>query len=427
MRNAGERPNHRSPDQRVVITGMGAITPVGNTACETWEALKAGRSGIGPTTVVDASAWPCQIAGQVKDFDPEQFIPRKKVRHMTAASQLAVVSAQQAVEDAGLDLDQEDRARVGVMIGTAAGNSVEEAEKLTMRLLDHDPGRLSPFLIVTLWPNMAAFYIAEALQVQGYNSTVCTACAGGTQAIGEAAEVIRRGDADIIFAGGTEYLAAKIALDGFTKIRALATSYNDEPERAMRPFDADREGFVPAQGSAILVLEGLHHARSRGARIYAEVLGHGTSNDAFHIIAPHPEGAGAALAMRQALASAAVSTDQVDYINAHGTSTPLGDASETKAIKAVFGARAYEVPISATKSMIGHMLGATGAVEAMACVMTIQEGILHPTINYETPDPECDLDYVPNEARKAKVDIAMSNSFGLGGQNAVLILGAYRS
>jgi 3-oxoacyl-[acyl-carrier-protein] synthase II len=344
---------------------------------------------------------------------------------MTSASQLAVVAAHQAVEDANLDLEQEDRDRIGVMIGTAAGNSVEEAEKLTMRLLDHDPGRLSPFLIVTLWPNMAAFYIAEALQVRGYSSTICTACAGATQAIGEAAEVIRRGEAEIMLAGGTEYLAAMIALDGFTTIRALATSYNDEPERAMRPFDADREGFVPAQGSAVLVLESLAHAQARGARIQAEVLGHGTSNDAFHIIAPHPEGEGAVLAMRRALTSAGVGIEEVDYINAHGTSTPLGDLSETKALKVVFGARAYNIPISSTKSMIGHMLGATGAVEAVACVMSIQEGIIHPTINYETPDPECDLDYVPNEARRAEVNIAMSNSFGLGGQNAVLLLGAY--
>jgi 3-oxoacyl-[acyl-carrier-protein] synthase II len=425
MNNAGGSTNDRSPDQRVVVTGMGAITPVGNTASETWEALKAGRSGIGPTTIVDASPWPCQIAGQIEDFDAEQYIPRKTMRHMTSASQLAVVAAHQAVEDSKLDLEQEDRDRIGVMIGTAAGNTVEEAEKLTMRLLDHDPGRLSPFLIVTLWPNMAAFYIAEALQVRGYSSTICTACAGATQAIGEAAEVIRRGEAEIMLAGGTEYLAAMIALDGFTTIRALATSYNDEPERAMRPFDADREGFVPAQGSAILVLESLAHAQARGARIQAEVLGHGTSNDAFHIIAPHPEGEGAVLAIRRALTSAGVGIEQVDYINAHGTSTPLGDVSETKAIKKVFGARAYEVPISSTKSMIGHMLGATGAVEAVACVMTIQEGIIHPTINYETPDPECDLDYVPNEARRAEVNIAMSNSFGLGGQNAVLLLGAY--
>lgn len=425
MQNRGNGTDHRSPDQRVVITGMGAITPVGNTVSETWEALKAGRSGITRTTMVDATPWPCQIAGQIKDFEPERFIPRKRVRHMTRSSQLAVVAAIQAVEDADLDLENEDRDRVGVLIGTAAGNTVEEAEKLTMQLMGEDVGRLSPFLIVTLWPNMASFYVAEALQVRGHNGTVCTACAGATQAIGEAAEVIRRGDAEIMIAGGTEHLAAKIALDGFTTIRALATSYNDEPERAMRPFDADREGFVPAQGSAMLVLESLAHAQARGVRVHAEVLGHGISNDAFHIIAPHPEGEGAALAIRRALASAGVGIEQVDYVNAHATSTPLGDVAETKAMKAVFGARAIDIPISSTKSMIGHMLGATGAVEAMACVMSIKEGIIHPTINYETPDPECDLDYVPNKARRAEVNVATSNSFGLGGQNAVLVLGRY--
>jgi 3-oxoacyl-[acyl-carrier-protein] synthase II len=272
---------------------------------------------------------------------------------------------------------------------------------------------------------MSAYYIAETHMLRGYNSTIVTACAAATQAIGEAAEVIRRGDAEVFVAGGTESLIAKIVLAGFTAMRALPTSYNDEPERAMRPWDANREGFAPAQGSGMLVLESLAHAQARGARIHAEVLGYGCSNDAFHIIAPDPEGTGAALAIQRALDSAGVGIDQVDFISAHGTSTPLGDVSETKAIKTVFGERAYQIPINSTKSMIGHMLGATGAVEAIACVKSIQEGIVHPTINYETPDPECDLDYVPNQAREVNVRVALSNSFGLGGQNAVLVLSAF--
>ena len=418
-------PTHRDSHQSVVVTGMGAITPVGNTATETWEAFKAGRSGIGRLTVIEAASYPCKIAGQPKDFDPGQLIPRKKARHMTVSSQFAVYAANQAIEDAELELEGEDRDSVGVMVGTAGGSGVTGAEKLTLQLTEQSSERLSPFLIVTLWPNMAAYYIAETFQLRGYNSTVVTACASATQAIGEAAEVIRRGAAEIMIAGGTENLTAEITLAGFTKIRALATSFNDEPERAMRPFDADREGFVPAMGSAMLVLESKAHAQARGARIYAEVLGHGVSNDAFHIIAPEPEGKGATLAVRRALASAGVGIEEVDYINAHATSTPLGDVAETRTIKKVFGKRAYDIPISATKSMIGHMLGATGAVEAIACIMSIQEGIIHPTINYDTPDPECDLDYVPNEARHVKVDVAVSNSFGLGGQNAVLVLGRH--
>lgn len=417
-------PTTRNPHQRVVITGMGAITSVGHTAAETWEALKAGRSGIARTTLLDVEEWPCKIAGEVKDFDPLQFIPRKKARLMASASQLGVIAAMQALDDAQLDLDHEERDHVGVLVGTAGGSTVEEAEALTMRLAKTVSGRLSPFHIVRLWPNMAAYYVAETFQLRGYNGTVCTACAAATQAIGEAAEVIRRNGAEVMIAGGTESLVSEIAMAGFTAMRALSTGFNDAPERAMRPFDADRDGFVPAQGSAMLILESLVHAQRRGARIYAEVLGLGTSNDAFHMIAPDPDGKGATLAVRRALTSAGVGIDAVDYINTHAASTPLGDVAETKVIKQVFGERAYEIPISSTKSMIGHMLGATGAVEALACVMSIQENIVHPTINYETPDPECDLDYVPNEARQTEVNVAVSNSFGLGGQNAVLVLGA---
>ena len=414
----------RNPHQRVVITGMGAITPVGHTVAETWESLKAGRSGVGRITSFDATPFACQIAGELKGFDPLQFIPRKKTRHMALASQIAVIATGQALEDAGLDLEQEDRDRIGVLIGTAGGSSVEETERIVMRLMEKGSGRLSPFQVVRLWPNMASYFVAEKYQVRGHNGTVCTACAAATQAIGEAAEVIRRGAAEVMITGGTESMLSQTMLAGFVAMRALATNYNDEPERAMRPFEANREGFVGSQGCGMFILESLAHAQARGARIYAEVLGFGTSNDAFHMIAPDPEGSGAALAIRRALADAGVEAEAVDYINAHAASTPLGDLAETKAIKAVFGKRAYETPVSSTKSVIGHLMGATGAVEAMACVMSIQEGIIHPTINYETPDPECDLDYVPNEARRVEVKVAVSNSFGLGGQNAVLVLGA---
>ena len=414
----------RNPRQRVVITGMGAITPVGHTVAETWDALKAGRSGVARITVFDPTPFACQIAGELKGFDPHQFIPRKKARHMAVASQVAVVATGQALEDAGLDLEQEDRDRIGVFIGTAGGSSVEETERIFERLIEKGPGRLSPFQVIRLWPNMAAYFVAEKYQVRGHNGTVCTACAAGTQAIGEATEVIRRGEAEVMITGGTESMISQTMLAGFTAMRALPTSFNDEPERAMRPFEANREGFVGAQGGAMFILESLAHAQARGARIRAEVLGFGTSNDAFHMIAPDPEGNGAALAIRRALADAGVGPEAVDYINAHGASTPLGDVAETKAIKAAYGKHAYDIPINSTKSMVGHMMGATGAVEAMACVMSIQEGIIHPTINYETPDPECDLDYVPNEARQAEVKVAASNSFGLGGQNAVLVLGA---
>jgi len=419
-----KNPIGRDPRQHVVITGMSAITSVGHTVAETWEALKAGRSGIKRITLMDASPYACQIAGELKDFDPGQFIPRKKQRYMALASQLAVITANQAVEDANLDLSQEDRDRVGVSIGTAGGSCVEETERTALMQTGQASGRTSPFQVMRFWPNMPAYFIAEAHEVRGFSNTVCTACASATQAIGEAAEAIRRGVAEVMITGGTESMISEIVLAGFCAMRAIATNSNDEPERAMRPFDANREGFVSAQGSAMLILESLAHAQARGARIYAELLGYGASNDAYHMIAPDPEGKGAALAVRQALASARVGTEAVDYINAHGTSTPLGDVAETNAIKAVFGERAYEIPISSTKSMIGHMMGATGAVEAIVCVMSMREGIIHPTINYETPDPECDLDYVPNQARSAEVKVAVSNSFGLGGQNAVLVLGS---
>lgn len=418
----GQRLTTRPDRPRVVITGLGAITPVGNNPSEMWESLVAGRSGAGRITFIDPSAYPCQIIAEVKGFDPETFIPPREARRMPTTAQLAVVAADQALQHAGLEPQTMNRDRVGVIIGTAGGSALEETERAT-RQLDNGAGRLTPFQVLRFWVNMPAFYISQRHGFRGYNSTVCTACAAGTQAIGEAARVIERGDADVMLAGGTEHPVTETTLAGFVAMRAMATSYNDDPTRAMRPFDADREGFIAGLGCAVLVLERLEHAQARGAPIYAEVLGSAASNDAFHLIAPDPEGGGAVLAIRNALDDAGIGVADVDYINAHGTSTPLGDVAETKAIKLAFGERAYDIPISSTKSMVGHMMGAAGAVEALVCIMTLNEGVIHPTINLDTPDPECDLDYVPNVARKVDVNIALSNSFGLGGQNACLVIG----
>jgi 3-oxoacyl-[acyl-carrier-protein] synthase II len=382
----------RLDQQRVVITGMGAISPVGNSVRDTWEALKAGHSGATRITWLDPRPYPCQIGCQLKDFYPENYIPAKKIRHMAFSSQLAVIAAAQAIEDANLDLDQVDRDQIGVVLGTAGGSSLEEAELATRQLISGNSRRLSPFQILKVWPNMPSFFIAEINRLRGYSSTICSACAASTQAIGEATKLIQCGSAEVVITGGTERLVSETALAGFTAMRALSTSFNEEPQRAMRPFDAHRDGFIPAAGCGILILESLEHASNREASIYAEVLGSGVSNDAHHMIIPDPSGFGAALAISRSLSDAGVTTDDIDYINAHGTSTPVGDAAETKAIKSVFGKRAYDIPISSSKSMIGHMMGAAGAIEAIVCVMTILEGIVHPTINYEVPDPECDLD-----------------------------------
>jgi 3-oxoacyl-[acyl-carrier-protein] synthase II len=412
----------RNGRARVVVTGMGAITPIGNSAAETWASMVAGRSGANRMSVVDGSAYECQINCEVKGFEANGFIPRKKARHMPISSQITLVASDEAIADSGLDLQAIDRDRVGVMIGTAGGNAAEETES-ALRQLRENAGRLSPFQVLRFAVNMPAFHVSHSYGFRGYSSTVCTACAAGTQAIGEAAKVIQRGESEVMIAGGVDYSYGVSTIAGFVAMHAMATSYNDDPTRAMRPFDANREGFIIGMGGAMLVLERLEHAQARGARILAEVLGSSTSNDAYHLIAPDPEGSGAAVAMRRSLADAGIDIGDVDYINAHATSTPLGDAAETRAIKSVFGERAYDIPVSGTKSMTGHMFGATGAVEAVACVMALNEGIIPPTINYETPDPDCDLDYVPNVARKANISIALSNSFGLGGQNACLILG----
>ncbi|MGB9301942.1 MAG: beta-ketoacyl-ACP synthase II [Anaerolineae bacterium] len=411
---------------RVVVTGMGAITPLGLNVQDTWQALIEGRSGIGRITQFDASAYPTQIAGEVKGFDPGEYMDVREARRMARFSQFAVAGAKMALEDAGLTVDESTAEDVGVVIGTAIGGALVESEMAHLILLNKGVRRVPPLFVPSMIPNAAAHHVACAFGIRGYSSTVVGACASGNQAIGEGARAIRDGSAQVVIAGGTESTMCELALAGICAMRALSTR-NDEPERASRPFDAERDGFVVSDGCGVLVLESLDHAMARGARVYAEVLGYGVSSDAYHVSAPHPEGRGSALAMRRAIADAGLKPEDIRYINAHATATPIGDPAEVVAIKSVFGSRAYEIPVNATKSMIGHLLGAAGAVEAIATIMTIREGILHPTINYEHPDPECDLDCVPNEARRTQVDIALSNSFGFGGQNACLVFRSWET
>lgn len=408
---------------RVVVTGMGAITPLGNDVETFWQNVVAGRSGVGPITLFDASALKTRIAAEVKGFDPEAWFGRKEARRLDRYAQFALAATQQALQDARLDPGHVDRERVGVILGTGIGgigSLVQGVETLMTR----GPDRISPFMVPMMLADTAPGLIAIAYGFRGPNMAVITACASGTNAIGEAMNLIRRGDADVVIAGGAEAAILPISVAAFNVMGAISTR-NEEPERASRPFDRTRDGFVMGEGAGILVLERLEHAQARGARIYAEVVGYGASADAYHITAPLENGEGAALAMRRALADAGLSPREVDYINAHGTGTPLNDKSETQAIKAVFGEAAYDVPISSTKSMIGHLLGAAGAVEAIVCIRAITDGVIPPTINYEHPDPECDLDYVPNTARRRPVRVAMSNSFGFGGHNACVIFRRY--
>ena len=410
---------------RVVITGMGCISPLGNDVPSLWNGLLAGRSGIGPITHYDTSGHKVRIAAEVKDFDGVAVFGRGDARRMDRFSQFAVVTARQAVLDAGLQITEQNRDRIGVILGTGVGglNTLfEQIQVFTQR----GPDRVSPFLVPMMLPDTAAGMVAIYLGVRGPNLAVVSACASGTNAIGEAAEAIRRRSADVILTGGSEAVIVPIAIAGMAQMSALSTR-NEDPERASRPFDRDRDGFVMGEGSAVLVLESLEHAQERGARILAEVTGYGTSNDAYHISAPAENGAGAARCMQLALDSAGLRPGEISYINAHGTSTPLNDKSETAAIKTVFGSHAYQVPISSTKSMTGHLLGAAGALEALVCVQTLQDNQLPPTINYTTPDPECDLDYVPNQARRVETEHVMSNSFGFGGHNATIILSRFNA
>lgn len=408
-------------DRRAVITGVGAITPLGHTVNELWEGLVNGRSGVAPITRFDATDFPTRIAGEVKNFDPDRYMNPKEARRMARCSQLTLATLQEALADAGLTPPLANGERVGVIMGTALGG-FEKGIQGNDTLHAHGWKRINPFLSIATLANMPAHHISQTVGAKGPNATIVTACASGTQAVGEAAARIRQGIADMMIAGGVEGLITDFIIGAFSAMRALSTR-NDEPEKASRPFDKNRDGFILSEGCGLLVLERLDLARQRGARIYAEVLGYASSCDAYDVAAPDPKGEGAANAMRWALQDAGLNADQVDYINAHGPGTPQGDAVETLAIKTVFGQRAYSIPISSTKSMIGHCMGAAGAIEAIACALTITRGVIHPTINYETPDPDCDLDYVPNTARQQAVRIALSNSFGLGGQNACVVLG----
>lgn len=411
---------------RVVITGLGAVTPLGVTVNKFWSGLLAGRSGIRRITQFDITNFPCQIAGELPDFNPEDHMDRKLVRRLARCAQVALAAAKEAVSDAGLPETMPEPERSGISFGTGIGG-LEVMDDAMQIFRTKGMDRVNPFALPATIPNLAAFVISQTYQCLGPSSTITTACATGTQAIGEAAELIRRGSADLVITGGTEAIIRDFSIGGFSIMRALPVNYNDQPEKASRPFDAKREGFVFSEGSGVLILEKLEHALRRGAHIYAEVAGQAASSDGFHVAAPEPQGAGPTRAMRWALQDAALDPSQVDYVNAHGTSTPLNDPLETRVIKTVLGEHAYEIPISSTKSMIGHPMGAAGALEAIACAKTIDSGWIHPTINLEYPDPECDLDYVPNQARQAKVDVALSNSFGLGGQNACLVLKRYES
>lgn len=407
--------------QRAVITGLGAVTPLGSSVPLLWEGLLAGRSGISRITAFDASELACQIGGQIPDFEATDYMDRKEARRIPRSTQIALACAVQAVADAGLPEIMPDADRAAVVFGTAMGgidNIIEGVDHMQTR----GYGRVNPFTLPSGIPNLSAFYIAQRFQCLGPNSTIVTACATGTQTVGEALELVRRGAADVVICGGTEALMHDYSIAGFTAMRALPVNFNDRPEAASRPFDALREGFLFSEGAAAMVVESLEHAQARQARIYAELVGHASSADAYHIAAPHPEGEGPIRAMRWALQDANVEPQSVSYINAHGSSTPLNDSMETLAIKKVFGEAAYLIPVSSTKSMLGHAMGASGTIEAIACTLAIRDQILPPTINYENPDPECDLDYVPNQARPHPVDVTLSNSFGLGGQNACLVI-----
>ena len=409
--------------RRVVITGMGMVTPVGIGVEESWKSVCEGRSGIGPITKFDASAFPSQIAAEVKDFRAEDFMEKQKIRRFDTFIHFAIASARMAVEDSGLKIDDSNRDRVGCVTGSGIGG-LPMIERFHKILLEKGPKRISPFFIPGIIANMVAGEIAIEFGARGPNTSITTACAASAHAIGESFRLIREGRADVMITGGSEAVITPLAFGGFCAMHALSQR-NDEPEKASRPFDLERDGFVMGEGAGILILEELEHAKKRGAKIYAELLGYGLSGDAYHVAAPDPNATGAINCMKMALKDAGIRPEDVDYINAHGTSTKLNDASETKAIKEVFGDHAYKMPISSTKSMTGHLLGGAGAVESIFSILTINTGIIPPTINYENPDPECDLDYVPNKARKAEVKIVLSNSFGFGGTNACLVFGKF--
>ena len=408
--------------RRVVVTGIGAVSPLGNTIEDTWAAIKAGKSGVGPLTRVDAEKFSAKVAAEVKDFDIEQYVERKEARKMDRFTQYALAAALMAHKDSGLEVNESNAQRVGVWIGSGIGG-METYEQQFLTFQERGARRVSPFFIPMLIPDMASGQVSIYIGAKGPNSCSVTACASGTNSIGDAFKVIERGDADVMITGGAEAPIVNMAIAGFTANTALTT--NVDPATASRPFDKNRDGFVIGEGSGIVILEELEHAKARGAKIYAEVIGYGATGDAHHITAPAPEGEGAARAMQMALDTAGVTPSKVDYINAHGTSTPYNDLFETQAVKTVFGEHAYKLAMSSTKSMTGHLLGAAGGVEAIFTVLALQEGILPPTINLHEPDPACDLDYVPNEARQANINYALSNSLGFGGHNASLLFKKY--
>ncbi|SMO44096.1 3-oxoacyl-[acyl-carrier-protein] synthase II [Balnearium lithotrophicum] len=409
--------------RRVVITGLGVVSPVGSTVEKFWDGITKGKSGIGRITKFDTEGFPVQIAGEVKDFDPSLYFDRKEIRRTDPFIQFAVGASVQAVESSGLDKADVDKTRVGVLIGSGIGGLTTIEQQLKI-LMEKGPRRVSPYCVPMEIINMASGIVSIRFGFKGPNISVVTACATGTHAIGEAYRTIQYGDADVMVAGGTESCITPLAVAGFAAAKALSTR-NDEPERASRPFEKNRDGFVMGEGAGIVVLEELEHAKRRGARILAEVVGYGTSGDAYHMTAPAPEGEGAARAIENAIKDAGISPEDIDYVNAHGTSTKFNDLFETMAIKKALGEHAYKVKISSIKSMIGHLLGAAGGVEVVSCVKTIETGIIPPTINYEEPDPECDLDYTPNKAVRADVRYVLKNSFGFGGTNACLILKRY--
>ena len=409
--------------KRVVITGLGAVSPNGGTAEEFWHNSINGKSGIGPMTLCDPTNYTCQIAGEIEDFDPTIAIDPKEARRMARFSQLAVVAGKEALTSSGIDIQKLDSYRVGVILGN--GNGGFPTLEANSRILAARGGmKMSPFFFPMILPNMATANLSRFIGAQGYSSTAVTACAASNQAIGEAFNVIRSGMADVMFTGGAEAGISELGLGGFAVMKALTTQ-NAEPAKASRPFDSTRDGFIPAEGSGIIVMEELEHAIKRGARILAEVKGFGCTSDASHLVQPKEDGSAAARAIEIALEDSGIRKKDVDYINAHGRSSPLNDLVETKAIKRAFGEHAYQIPISSTKSMIGHSLGASGSLEAVVCINSITSNMIHPTINYEYPDPECDLDYVPNVARSAPVNVVLSNAFGFGGQNACVVFSGY--
>ncbi|USG67737.1 beta-ketoacyl-ACP synthase II [Brevibacillus ruminantium] len=411
--------------RRVVITGVGVVSPIGNDATTFWKNLLEGKSGISRITSFDVSDYPTQIAGEVKDFDPEAYMDKKEIRRTDRFVQFGLAAAKMAVEDAKLEITAENAERVGVYIGSGIGG-LSTWEEQHRTLLEKGPRRVSPFFIPMLIANMASGAVSIQYGAKGPTSSAITACATGTNAIGDAFRLIQHDHADVMITGGAEATVRPMAFAGFCSAKAMSTR-NDEPEKASRPFDKDRDGFVMGEGAGVLILEELEHAKKRGATILAEVIGYGMSADAHHITAPSPGGEGAARCMRNAIRDAGIDPSEVAYINAHGTSTDQGDIAETMAIKEVFGEHAYKLAVSSTKSMTGHLLGATGGVEAIATAFALRDQILPPTINLENPDPECDLDYVPNVARKADVNVAVSNTFGFGGHNATIILKRYEA